>query len=267
MQVMELPFYYFMNLKGKAKYSYGKGLKKHKKRNEDALNIIRKYNNIHCGKKCFIVGTGPSLNLQDIELLKQEYCIGVNTLFKLFKKTDWRPNCYCIIDPKTYGNIMDEFERYQIPFFYPLNRINVSIENGIPFELDCSDFYKLHAIDLFEFTNFSGDAADRIFDGASVVYAALQIAVYMGFKEIYLLGVDCNYTLPRDQLHNEELSYSKDYKYNWTENTGLTMIEGFKIAKKYADAHDIRIYNATRGGMLEVFPRVKLEEVVSNDAD
>lgn len=42
------------------------------------------------------------------------------------------------------------------------------------------------------------------------------------------------------------------------------MIEGFKVAKKYADEHGINIYNATRGGMLEVFPRVNLEDVVGD---
>lgn len=85
----------------------------------------------------------------------------------------------------------------------------------------------------------------------------------MGFKTIYLLGVDCNYD-KNIKLHSDSLEYSKDYKYNWTRQTGLTMIEGFKVAKKYADEHGINIYNATRGGMLEVFPRVNLEDVVGD---
>jgi len=84
----------------------------------------------------------------------------------------------------------------------------------------------------------------------------------MGFEKIYLIGVDCNYDKEVDQLHNRDLGYGADYVYNWTKQTGITMIEGFKIAKEYADKYGIDIYNATRGGMLEVFPRVQLEEVV-----
>lgn len=42
------------------------------------------------------------------------------------------------------------------------------------------------------------------------------------------------------------------------------MITGYKAAKKYADAHNIKIINCTRGGMLEVFPRMKLEDVLRN---
>jgi hypothetical protein len=42
------------------------------------------------------------------------------------------------------------------------------------------------------------------------------------------------------------------------------MIEAYREAKKYADLHNIKIYNATRGGMLEVFERVDLDKVLLN---
>ena len=35
------------------------------------------------------------------------------------------------------------------------------------------------------------------------------------------------------------------------------------IVEEYAKKHNIHIYNATRGGNLEIFPRVKLEDVLS----
>lgn len=230
------------------------------------LPQIERYKNIHPGEKCFIVGTGPSLTVEDVKKLKGTISIGVNTLYKIFEETGWKSDYYCVIDPFTFGNIRNDLSRYdEIPLFYAENRILDKAVNGIPFELNCSDFYKLKDLDAFEFTKFLPDLDKYIYDGASVVYAALQIAVYMGFKEIYLLGVDCNYELSREKLHNSKLSYSKDYNYNWTKQTGLAMIEGFKIAKKYADEHDIKIFNATRGGMLEVFPRVDLDDIVTKE--
>ena len=42
------------------------------------------------------------------------------------------------------------------------------------------------------------------------------------------------------------------------------MIECFKVAKQYADKHAVNIYNATRGGMLEVFPRVDFNQVIKD---
>ena len=39
------------------------------------------------------------------------------------------------------------------------------------------------------------------------------------------------------------------------------MVLAYKSAKKYADSHGIRIYNATRGGKLEVFERIDFDSL------
>lgn len=231
--------------------------------NKKTYEKLIKYKDMYEGESCFIVGTGPSLELDDVNRLKGKLCFGVNTLYKIYDKTDWRADYYCVIDPTTYSGIGEEVKKYhKDTLFIAGNRIEETDEKINQFSLKCSSFYKIPYLDYFETPcSFSSDLCNEIYDGASVVYAALQIAVYMGFKNIYLLGVDCNYN--KDfMLHSKSLEYNKDYKYNWTQQTGLTMIEGFKVAKKYADQHGINIYNATRGGMLEVFPRIKLDDVV-----
>ena len=55
-------------------------------------------NNTHVGERCFIVCTGPSLTVEDCNKLKQEYTISMNSIYKLFDKTDWRPDCYVCFD-------------------------------------------------------------------------------------------------------------------------------------------------------------------------
>lgn len=249
-------------------FRYDKGTlgltyKLQKRKNQDVYSKLRQYKNIHEGKNCFIVGTGPSLTLEDVDKLNGQYSIGVNTLYKFYDKTDWRANYYCVIDPNTYGAIGHNLKKYHTDdLFIAGNRIKEKDLIVNRFSLECSSFYRMAYPQYFETPcNFSDDLSDEIYDGASVVYAAIQIAVYMGFKEIYLLGVDCNYD-KNTILHNSDLGYGKNYKYNWTKQTGLTMIEGFKVAKKYADEHDIKIFNVTRGGMLDVFPRVDLDKVV-----
>ena len=76
----------------------------------------------------------------------------------------------------------------------------------------------------------------------------------MGFKEIYLLGCDTNYAGHVD----ETVPNNKKNKCE----PALVMIHSYEVAKKYADSHGIKIINCTRGGMLEVFPRKTLEEVL-----
>ena len=38
-------------------------------------------------------------------------------------------------------------------------------------------------------------------------------------------------------------------------------MEGYMCAKEYAERHEIKIYNATRGGKLEVFERVDFDSL------
>ena len=83
----------------------------------------------------------------------------------------------------------------------------------------------------------------------------------MGFSEIYLMGVDCNYNLP------DSKKYFVDHGIRGPEQKlgGLRMIKDFEVIKQYEDKWGIKIYNASRGGMLEVFPRVELDKVVDNE--
>lgn len=45
------------------------------------------------------------------------------------------------------------------------------------------------------------------------------------------------------------------------------LIVGYEEVKKYADSHGIKVYNATRGGVLEVFPRVRLGDILKTRAE
>ena len=92
----------------------------------------------------------------------------------------------------------------------------------------------------------------------------------MGFSEVYLLGIDHNYSISLNEkgipVMNEGV---QDYFQGSTaSNKGLDfprVVEStvaYMTARKYADQHPgFTVYNATRGGKLEAFQRVKLEDV------
>ena len=80
----------------------------------------------------------------------------------------------------------------------------------------------------------------------------------MGFKKIYLLGCDCNYQKGAKNHFIESGFFDRN-----AHNNNERLMTGYKEAKKYIEEHDdIDIINCTRGGMLEVFPRKKLEKVL-----
>ena len=97
------------------------------------------------------------------------------------------------------------------------------------------------------------------------MYTAAQLAAYMGFKEIYLIGVDHHFHISQNNAGEIIVDDSvKDYfseKYNTdkenlyipnTEKSTLTYV----AMKEQCERRGIRVFNATRGGKLEVFKRV-----------
>ena len=106
---------------------------------------------------------------------------------------------------------------------------------------------------------FSEDAAKVCGNGGTCIYICLQIAVYMGFKNIYLLGMDL---VDMSQGVNQLPTYKHFYQEEETSRLWLDLIlKGYKSARKYADTHHIHIYNATRGGYLEIFDRVDFDSI------
>ena len=97
-----------------------------------------------------------------------------------------------------------------------------------------------------------------------MTYMCIQIAVYMGVKEIILLGVDHNYAVSRRP--DGTIIKHEGVKNRFHEKDGIICVPSlyamelaYKAAKKYADEHGIKIFNATRGGKLEVFERVDFD--------
>ena len=64
--------------------------------------------NKHEGQRCFIVCTGPSLTLDDVNKLKDEVCFSMNSIFKCYDKTEWRPKYYGISDYRVYRRVKKE---------------------------------------------------------------------------------------------------------------------------------------------------------------
>lgn len=218
---------------------------------------LEKYRGIYANKRCFIVGTGPSLKIEDLDMLLQnkEICFSVNNIFRSFNDTKWRPNYYVVTDYE----FLEGGEKL------------VNVSQSIKFISDCCQKFwennqddsviKFHT--QYEWFHdrkpkFSNDFARKSYLGGTVVFACLQLAVYMGFTEIYLLGVDCNYL--KGSCGN--YFYRQDTEDNFDHRVDY-MISAYLSARDYANSHDIKIFNATRGGKLEVFERVDFEMLYS----
>lgn len=219
---------------------------------------IQKFCNIHNGKRCFIVATGPSLNIQDLDMLKEnkEICISMNSIFYIFDKTAWRPNYYVMSDHRGFELYQGELDNL------PIDNVFLS-DNSDAFwkqEHKNNIYYHHHHYEYYfnRLPKFSDDFSMRSYTGATVTYNCMQLAAYMGFKEIYLLGVDFSYG---GQQKNE--AYAHFYQEEKRISVGFVdqVTLAYQSAKQYADEHGLKIYNATRGGKLEIFERVEFDNL------
>ena len=236
--------------------------------NRSTCHQLKQYKNIHKGERCFIIGTGPSLTTDDLELLKDEVCFGSNRIFEIYPRTTWRPTYYMNQDFKLIEKFADEIGALDTwAIFMPMDVKEKFAANPLCrfFVLRHKEFYPGDA-------EFSENLHHYMGQGFTVTYGAIQMARYMGFSEVYLLGIDHNYSISLNEkgipVMNEG---TQDYfKGSKASNQGLNLpriVEStvaYMTARKYADRQkDFTVYNATRGGKLEAFERVKLEDVLA----
>lgn len=233
----------------------------------------------HNGQRCFIVGNGPSLRIEDLNRLKNEITFGMNYINFAFDQTDWRPTYYIMADSIGYllGSPCFQDENIQ-HCFLPINMVETSgkiYENAI--------YY--NRLSMKNETDFSDHLEKGIYISYSVSYGALQIASYMGFNEIYLIGFDNQYSLEKDgsgdtvcntgiadhfyaesddiSLNGQALTiYFALYGRNSVEEAySADTTSNFITAKDHFDFKGVKIFNATRGGSLEVFPRISFDSL------
>lgn len=106
--------------------------------------------------------------------------------------------------------------------------------------------------------------------GQSVTIDCIQLAIYMGFKEIYLVGIEHSeiVTGQYDYFYDRDLSKVGD-RDTYTSNSGKVVSrfstqlytrnclwKQYERLNEIIDKKGIEIYNATKGGILDIFNRI-----------
>lgn len=229
-------------------------------------NEVISFKEIHKGHRAFIVCNGPSLQTKDLNMIhnNHEISFASNKIDKIFSKTNWRPTYYTVMDEGLQYSLLSNMNNVPaIAKFFRIESYSTTRKvKGKCYFLKTDGNRK-----LLENPKFSENCDDKIFTIATVTYAMLQLAVYMGIREIYIIGCDNSYgrEVRKDGIiiNNDKISYfegsdEKDMKnlgYIWELNIA------YEYARKYADEHGIKIYNATRGGHLEAFERIDFDSL------
>lgn len=234
--------------------------------NQRRLSALRRE---FVGRRCFVLGNGPSLLKCDLGALKGEVTICSNAQYLIWDKMGFVPTFLTVEDRLVAEDRAEELIALDgVVKIFPrdLTYCLRGAERAIFINFVRS--YK-------PFPRFSHDFERVVYWGGTVSYLNLQLAYYLGFSEIYLIGFDHEYKMFGKMKNCVITSDSEDVNhihpdyfgkgYRWHDPDLGRMELSYREARRFLDAHGIAVRNATIGGKLDVFERVEYSALFRQD--
>ena len=229
------------------------------------------------GERIFILGNEPSLNNGPLELLKDEFTFGINDIYLLFDKIAWRPTFYTINDWQVVPDIANKINLLTGMTFFFEERFKGLLRGD-----DEEVYWYTHTSDPRERT-FVHDITKGVLDTGSTTGTAIQIAFYMGFNPIYLVGCDLEYELSETVNYENPSKFGSDTELyltstenddpghfdksysgksrQWYNHHSKITIESYMQCKEGIEKAGGKIFNATIGSELTIYEDVDFKSL------
>ncbi len=221
---------------------------------------LKQFKDKHKGQDCFILGNGPSLNKMDLAPLREYHTFGQNKIFLIFEKVDLNLSYLVSVNPLVIEQSAREFEKMKCPVF-----LSHTAANGVV--NDQPNIQRMHTLNVWSFYE---DISQPICEGNTVTYVSLQVAYYMGFSRVFLIGVDHSFkqsgsshevqVYKGDDENHFHPDYFKGQQWQLADVYGSEV--SYHLANYFYQKDGRQIFDATMGGKLEVFPKIPFEEAL-----
>ena len=225
-----------------------------------SVQRLRGFKDRHKGQRCFIIGNGPSLRDMDLSPLREEYTFGLNRIYLLFSEIGFTTTYLVSVNYLVIEQCADEISALSMPKFIAWHaRDVINLDQNIVFIRSCP-----------RGLGFSTNPSRCIWEGATVTYVAMQLAYYMGFSQVILIGVDHNFATEGpphkvvvsqgdDPNHFSSGYFGRGFRWQLPD---LEMSEkAYSLAREAFARAGREILDATVGGKLQVFPKIAYESL------
>lgn len=245
-------------------------------------SVFKPYKDIHKGKRVFLVANGPSLAQTNLNILENEISFAMNRIPLIYEKNNnWRPTYYlfsstnvrpdkpwsdgwtdsvlkAIEEEKTTPFIASQFKKYIDP---------AGVYDNVKWFDSMSEKKPDQDGNISE-KCFSTDVVDRIDKTGTTMNLALQLCYHMGFSEIVFVGADLGWTMDRgskkDPNHFDP-GYTADISKPEKANHQMRNVHSLAYKKLNEKNSDIKMYNASKKTVLDVYPIIDFEEYALNN--
>lgn len=221
--------------------------------------------NKYAGKRCFVMGNGPSLLKCDVTLMKDEVTIGSNAQFLVWDDMGFIPTFLTVEDRLVAEDRAGQLCALEDPVkIFPRDLVYCLGDSKNTIFINFVRDYR-------PFPKFSSDFEKVAYWGGTVSLMNLQLAYYLGCSKIYLVGFDHSYHIPAEKdgyiitSSQDDVNHiHPDYfgkGYRWHDPNIPRMEQGFAEGRRFLESKGILVRNATVGGHLEIFERVDYQSL------
>ena len=214
----------------------------------------------HCGQRCFIIGNGPSLKNTDLSQLENEHTFGMNRIYLMFPELGFSTSYYLSVNSLVVEQCAEDIREIAPPKFISWRSRNLIQPT--------EDMVFLHT--TYSGPKFARDARNRLWEGATVTYVALQLAYHMGFEQVILIGVDHSFVSQGkpnttvvsqgdDPNHFHPGYFGKGFRWQLPDLD--TSEKGYLMARQAYQESGRQVLDATIGGKLTVFPKINYDSL------
>ena len=212
-----------------------------------------------------IVGNGPSIRNFDFSRLSGMKTFGMNRISRLYEEKHWIPDFFlCTTTNYTKDGWKSDIDlslnKCAVSFVW--DELNIELSSGNIYEIKCHDGDK--TFDDITNDTWSTDPKRGFSKFGTSMLVAIQLCVFLGFEEIYIIGADLGFVeKPLFIRVLNKVGFNFGDKNHFFGGYGTPGFNANTLNRNMIRAHEIalvncsnvRIYNATQGGALEVYPR------------
>lgn len=215
--------------------------------------------NRHISERAVIVANGPSLNRMKLDFLRRETVIGLNKIFLGLKKFGFYPRYYAAVNAKVIQQSAEQIKAMNCVKFIGRRGADLVPENALTYHIETKNPPE----------RFCHDISLGVHEGWTVTYAALQIAYFLGFQDVVIIGMDHRYEFSGAPNETHRMDgpdpnhFSPDYfsGQNW-DNPDLENSEAsYRVARTEYEKAGRRIIDATLEGACTIFKKSDYRQV------